>query len=379
VGKFTTDLRYIGSFSLVDQPDPFHKDVYLEIDWEDCKQRGCLGPVELGLLRIDIDPTHHAPNLDGLNDVITAFGQARVQNPDGRSGIRLSILVDEALKHTPICDQGESLLRDKHFGTIYQQLFRDIINSKKLAFHYIASIHSTSYDYAPDTARPGPTEFILAGLGLGSLPNYDYSPFGNANIGGQDILVSLGPLWICPQENKVLVLIPICFRFETVFPPIHGVPNPGLFPARIKEQTQTFRWPIHMLLGVLPNQGMEQLWGRALMHLLGHSLGLEDDAVVGNQPDAPGLPGPDGPELYANWDNLQYAPDISTNRHTETDPHYDELIAQDLDGDGVIEGEDNCPGISNPKIFGLWQVDIDFDGYGDACDLDRDNDESQIG
>jgi hypothetical protein len=35
----------------------------------------------------------------------------------------------------------------------------------------------------------------------------------------------------------------------------------------------------------------------------------------------------------------------------------------DADGDGVPDGEDNCPNVSNPE-----QLDSDFDGLGDACD-----------
>ena len=39
------------------------------------------------------------------------------------------------------------------------------------------------------------------------------------------------------------------------------------------------------------------------------------------------------------------------------------------DGDGVDDANDNCPAISN---FG--QLDSDFDGSGDVCDGDDDND-----
>ena len=41
----------------------------------------------------------------------------------------------------------------------------------------------------------------------------------------------------------------------------------------------------------------------------------------------------------------------------------------DADGDGVLEGSDNCPSESNPD-----QSDNDSDGLGDACDDDRDGD-----
>ena len=41
----------------------------------------------------------------------------------------------------------------------------------------------------------------------------------------------------------------------------------------------------------------------------------------------------------------------------------------DIDGDGRINAQDNCPEVSN-----IDQSDIDQDGQGDVCDNDTDND-----
>lgn len=46
-----------------------------------------------------------------------------------------------------------------------------------------------------------------------------------------------------------------------------------------------------------------------------------------------------------------------------------DLATADSDGDGVLNGEDNCPLVSNSN-----QSDIDGDGLGDVCDSDIDGD-----
>jgi imidazolonepropionase-like amidohydrolase len=52
------------------------------------------------------------------------------------------------------------------------------------------------------------------------------------------------------------------------------------------------------------------------------------------------------------------------------DSYPDGTSATDRDGDGIPDGEDNCPEIFNPArpMDGVNQSDVDGDGKGDACD-----------
>ena len=66
-------------------------------------------------------------------------------------------------------------------------------------------------------------------------------------------------------------------------------------------------------------------------------------------------------------------PDISQDNGRTPHPPRDgvdaEIAQGDVDGDGILNAADNCPTVSNPS-----QADVDFDGVGDACDLDIDGD-----
>lgn len=77
-------------------------------------------------------------------------------------------------------------------------------------------------------------------------------------------------------------------------------------------------------------------------------------------------------DLLTYW----LAPDVGPIRYSvglETDPDYVNTFllstSVDTDGDGIDVLIDNCPTVANPN-----QSDNDFDGEGDLCDPDNDND-----
>jgi Tol biopolymer transport system component len=227
------------------------------------------------------------------------------------------------------------------------------------------------------------------GFGAQPLPSYDYSTFGDANVGGSDVLITLGPLWSCSSELNVLEFLGgpgQCFRkLAHRADAFVSWIAPGIFPARIDvpgEGEREFPHPINRLLGEREHDGIRQLWSRSLMHLLGHSLGV-GEADVGNQPapagrvqSQPDQPlDPLMPDTFADWTVINYAPSGAAGTPvTEAAPNYDELAAADPDGDGVPERVDNCPAVFNPA-----QGNVDDEFFGDACDDDIDGDGVESG
>ena len=389
-----SDLRLDGQVTCFnDPPDPLHRDVFLEIDWQDCRLGSC--PEILGL---HVDPLHHAPNLPALGEVTDVFADAPISNPDGMFGVNLHVLIDEVIPHTPNCDQDESAVRPQYFGTLAQRTglnSSEIMEAKRLAVRYVWSGHSSRSSSGAQCPNPDGPTFFFQGFGFTQLADYDWGPFGDVDVGGQDVLVTLGPIWSCSSQiklNKDSPFLGPCYRQVKIiqtWDPFGGigsavVPIPGIFPAKVKDQfgnEKTVRWPVNQLLGLGESAGITQLWARSLTHLLGHALGIPDEFTVGNKPDVPGVDSdgdgrrdsPDAPEPYLSWEGLNYAPGGGFATLQEAFPDYDTLASQDLDGDGVPEGEDNCAGIFNPKD-GDRQPDRDFDDFGDACDFDLDGD-----
>jgi hypothetical protein len=72
-----------------ERADPRHKDVFVEMDWMDCATAG--GDCAAG------DTHTHRPQAAAITNVITAFRNAPVTNPDGNNGINLHLDVSNAI------------------------------------------------------------------------------------------------------------------------------------------------------------------------------------------------------------------------------------------------------------------------------------------
>jgi hypothetical protein len=113
--------------------DPQHKDIYLEIDYMDCAVAG--GDCAAG------DTHSHQPKQDAIDEVVQAFADAPVANPDGIDGIALHVDVDDALPHSDALDMGcfgssaafDAVKNDPaYFGPF---------NPRRYAYHYVIFGH----------------------------------------------------------------------------------------------------------------------------------------------------------------------------------------------------------------------------------------------
>jgi hypothetical protein len=402
-------LRPKGQYRCLNQPpDPRHKNVYLEVDWQDCTVGGCPE-----VISNSDDTLHHAPNVNGLRDTVDMFARAPVSNPDGRGGVHLDVLVDERTPHKPNCLQAGSAsnLDRPGFGTVAQRSFSspDVLDAKALAVRYLWSGHSSSHATVPGQPDPCPDPsrltFLKQGVGHADLAGYDYSPFGSAQIDGSYLVASLGIMWNCPSaigansaSRLIHGVLGPCYR-ETeanlINPNPLNIVDPGIFPAHIDtpdESSKYVRWPISRMMGENESEAGRQLWSRTVAHLLGHALGLSSDGDVRNEPAPAGRKqashtsalAPLAPDTYSTWTGLDLAAgNRSGPRSTEAYPNLDLLGSysaslSDPDNDGVLEADDNCPGVYNPDQSnddnGRFHLGNNTAEFGDACDPDIDGD-----
>jgi hypothetical protein len=137
--------------------NPRHKDLFLEIDYM----------------------TNHRPYAPVIPDVVRAFQNSPVCNPDGINGITLHAQLDESISEEPITDLNPDVprLKEIHFGSQEQRAdpnSANILQAKETIYHYAIFAHSQT----------------------------GTSSSGIANLPGMNFIVTLGNGWpVNPQTN----------------------------------------------------------------------------------------------------------------------------------------------------------------------------------
>jgi hypothetical protein len=129
-----------------------HKDIYIELDYM----------------------PFHKPRSDSVNDVVTAFRNAPVWNPDGITGVTLHVVVDDTttIGHTDCTNiwtgtvpNFDSIKRDK-IGTSNERLSNpNIYSEKKDVYHYGIFIHRQCGNLGSSGTAERPGNDIIVSLG----------------------------------------------------------------------------------------------------------------------------------------------------------------------------------------------------------------------
>lgn len=124
--------------------NPNHKDIFVEVDYM----------------------ANHRPRNDAINDVVTAFANAPVNNPDGNRGINLHVEIDEEKDHQDSVTMWEGFNDIKSLGTRDERASpnaRDILLAKRDVYHYAIFIHQyTNWPRSAGLAESPGNDFIVS-------------------------------------------------------------------------------------------------------------------------------------------------------------------------------------------------------------------------
>jgi hypothetical protein len=351
-----------------------HKDIYVEIDYM----------------------AQHQPNANAIADVIAAFAAAPVANPDGTTGIRLHIDVDEqALAHNdnlafepctgaaPAGTPDFNATKLAFFGTSAQRANIQTRNAKGFVYHYLLYVHNLLGlgGTSGCSELPG-NDFVVS---LGSWTSVGGHPVGTRDQQAGTIMHELGHTLNLRHGGgnndncKPNYLSVMSYARQIDGQPILGRPLDysrqllsTLNEAALDETigigapagSQTAYGPAPPL--VVPGDGAID-WNRnGSATNVGVAVNVNSISTLGCNGSGTSLTG------FNDWANLQYnfrtSTDFGDGVHLSVlenpEVRVDQVasISPDSDGDGVINLHDNCPLTPNSS-----QLDLNGDGVGDAC------------
>jgi hypothetical protein len=137
------DFNGNGVFDPGECASPTHKDIFVEIDYMQ----------------------FHRPDAVAMTNVVNAFANAPNTNPDGTTGIRLHLQIDEQLTHvantalvpcTPLPGLGDAdfdVLKAASFGTAAERADIRKLNAKRNGFHWALVAHNLTGSTASGCAE----------------------------------------------------------------------------------------------------------------------------------------------------------------------------------------------------------------------------------
>ncbi|HEU5121145.1 MAG TPA: hemopexin repeat-containing protein, partial [Candidatus Nitrosocosmicus sp.] len=142
--------------------DPRHKDLFLEIDFM----------------------KYHKPYDLAIKNVVQAFANAPLTNPDGKNGINLHIKVNEEIPHQDTINftKDGDKIKSKWFGTKDERLNKEKLKAKSTFYYYGFFGHSQLGDSASGIAKYNGKNLLIS---MGS-EGWAKHPVTNHSVGSQD-------------------------------------------------------------------------------------------------------------------------------------------------------------------------------------------------
>ncbi|MEZ4460583.1 MAG: hypothetical protein R3E66_12825 [bacterium] len=371
-GIVDLDLRALGA-------DPNKKDIFVEIDrWAD-------------------------QDVFGLDAVVEAFAKAPVRNPDGSTGIRLHLLMDDEVVHV----DGQDI-------SLVDEISPEDIDLTKFGTLEVdddtTSCSRGWFGTASDRASENCANIIKAKRLVYRYALFVWALRGRSNSGiaeiwGNDLIVSMG-FW---GERNTQVAQAGTFMHElghTLNLRHGGNSNEGKKANYLSVMNYTYQLPMAYAgrpldfsrhhLPTIDERSLDdtkgiqgpQSWEHVVYFLDGNLVVTDSDAsqpIDWNQSgsvdtntrlDSNNNGIISSQSSHCDWDNVVLAfqnSDSATRGFGQgTEVPNDELTyddamalgrASDSDADGIVNVDDNCPVAPNPD-----QADGDGDGVGDVCD-----------
>jgi hypothetical protein len=341
--------------------------VYVEIDWM----------------------AHHRPLRGALKRVVNSYAAAPVSNPDGSSGVRLHLQLDE--EACPHRDQMTTMdlggptefddVKAVKFGTSAERSALNgpvVLAAKRLAYRYALFIHLQAEGGYSGVAEIGGNDLVISLGGFAKLRKHNV---GNADQQAGTFMHELGHTLNLRHgggddgNTKPNYISVMNYLFQFDHAPVEGrkldysvrelltldenalSESAGVGDSVDEDTAYYFAGPPGTYLPTAANLPIDWNFDGDTQDSIALDVNGSTDLTV--------LAG------YDDWSNLDYnfrdspyfgdgARPGSANELT-----FQQALAQsnDADGDGVLAIADNCPSEANSD-----QEDSDEDGFGDVCD-----------